>query len=96
MTGLTMSEQPDGPSDESSADAGDKFYRGTIEKLFRGSQSGVVRSGNGREIPFAFLHVVMVGPLRHFDDLREGMRIGFDVGWTAKGLRVTVIAAGAD
>jgi hypothetical protein len=71
----------------------DKFYRGTIDKLFRGSQSGVVRSGNGREIPFTFLHVTMVGAVRRFDELREGMPVGFDVGWTAKGLRVTIIRA---
>ena len=86
----------DEPADEEGAGAetpADKFYRGTIAKLFRGSESGVVRSGNGRDIPFTFLHVVMIGSLRRFDDLREGMPIGFDVGWTAKGLRVTVIRA---
>jgi hypothetical protein len=73
-----------------------KFYRGTIEKLFRGSQVGVVRSSSGREVPFEFLHVSMVGPLRAYDDLREGMPVGFDVGWTSSGLRVTVIRAGGD
>jgi hypothetical protein len=87
----------DEPFDEDGAGASpppeDKFYRGTIERLFRGSRSGVVRSGNGREIPFTFLHVVMVGAVRRFEDLREGMPVGFDVGWTAKGLRVTVIRA---
>jgi hypothetical protein len=71
-----------------------KFYRGTIERLFRGSQVGVVRSATGREIPFEFLHVEMVGPLRLYDDLREGMAVGFDVGWTSNGLRVTVMRAG--
>lgn len=86
----------DEPIDENGAETPtpeDKFYRGTIEKLFRGSQAGVVRSGNGREIPFTFLHVVMVGSVRRFEDLREGMPVGFDVGWTSKGLRVTVIQA---
>jgi hypothetical protein len=73
----------------------DKYYRGTIEKLFQGSQMGIVRSATGREVPFTFLHVVMAGPLRRFEDLREGMSVGFDVGWTSKGLRVTVIRAGA-
>jgi hypothetical protein len=72
----------------------DKFYHGVIYKLFRGSQGGVVRAGNGREIPFAFAHVTMAGRLRRFDDLREGLPVGFDVGWTSKGLRVTVIRAG--
>jgi hypothetical protein len=81
------------PPDDRSILAG-KFYRGTIDRLFRGSQVGVVRSFTGREIPFEFLHVSMVGPLRSYDDLREGMQVGFDVGWTSNGLRVTVIRAG--
>lgn len=77
-------------------ESADKFYHGRIEKLFRGSRMGVVRSGNGREIRFEFLHLTMVGPLRRFEDLREGMPVGFDVGWTSKGLRVTVLRAGGE
>ena len=30
---------------------------------------------------------------RKFEELREGMVVGFDVGWTSKGLRVTVLRA---
>jgi hypothetical protein len=39
-----------------------------------------------------FAYVTLLGAPRH--DLRflfEGMRVGFDVGWTSHGLRVTVI-----
>ncbi len=72
----------------------DKFYSGVIERLFAGSQMGTVRSGNGREIAFEFAHVAMVGPIRRFEDLSVGMPVGFDVGWTSSGLRVTVIRAG--
>ncbi len=80
------------PEDEgASPDGGDKFYRGVIKRLFRGSQEGIVRSVTGREIPFVFLHVTMLGPVRQFDDLNEGMAVGFDVGWTSSGLRVTVL-----
>jgi len=52
----------------------------------------VIRSDTGREVPFTFAFVTLIGAPRH--DLRylcEGMRVGFDVGWTSKGLRVTVI-----
>jgi hypothetical protein len=72
------------PSDE-------RFYVGTIRKLFLGSQSGIVRSANGRDIAFTWLHVEKIGRVRRFDDLREGMSVGFDVGWTSKGLRVTAM-----
>jgi hypothetical protein len=71
----------------------ERFYAGTIKKMFPGAGMGVVRSASGREIPFAAAHVQLVGPIRCFDDLREGMRVGFDVGWTSKGLRVTVLRA---
>jgi hypothetical protein len=70
---------------------GDKFYRGTVHALQRGAQRGMVRAASGRDIPFVFAHVIMVGPHRHFDDLYEGLRVGYDVSWTSKGLRVSVI-----
>lgn len=72
-------------------EAGDKFYRGTVEKLYRGAERGVIRSASGRDIPFTFAHVTMVGPRRRFEDLREGLNVGYDVSWTSNGLRVNVI-----
>jgi len=73
--------------------ASDRFYPGVIKKLFAGAGMGVVRSASGREIPFAAAHVILIGGIRRFEDLREGMGVGFDVGWTSKGLRVTVLRA---
>lgn len=82
----------DGTFDERPS-ATERFYVGTIRKLFFGSQSGIVRSESGREIAFVWLHVEKLGRIRHFEDLREGMPVGFDVGWTSKGLRVTTLRA---
>jgi hypothetical protein len=70
---------------------GEKFYRGTIVALSRGAQRGTIRSASGRNIPFVFMHVTMLGPHRNFDALREGLEVGYDVSWTSKGLRVSVI-----
>lgn len=70
---------------------GERFYLGTIRKLFPTAGLGMVRSDSGREIPFVALHVVIGGSVRRFEELREGMRVGFDVGWTSHGLRVTVL-----
>jgi len=72
----------------------DRFYTGTIKRLFPGAGMGVVRSATGREVPFASAHVVLTGSVRRFEELREGMAVGFDVGWTSKGLRVTVLHTG--
>jgi hypothetical protein len=71
--------------------ASDRFYRGTIKRLFGGSAMGMVLSDSGREITFAAAHVIVTGAVQRFDGLREGMRVGFDVGWTSHGLRVTLL-----
>lgn len=69
----------------------DNYYKGVIEKIFRGSRSGIVRSASGRELTFKFDLLRFAGGPRQFDELREGARVGFDVGHTANGLLVTVL-----
>lgn len=68
-----------------------QYYRGTIRKLHRSPERGVVRAATGREIPFIFAHVDMRGDRRRFDELRDGLVVGYDVSWTGKGLRVSTI-----
>ncbi len=70
------------------------FYQGTLVRLDRNRGRGAVRSQSGREIRFQFPYVEVVGaPLGGnfpgIDLLREGDHVGFDVGWTSSGLRVT-------
>lgn len=82
------------PDDTSAVDDSNllgKFYRGTVLTLSRGAERGTIRSATGRNIPFMFQHVTLVGPHQSFDALREGLEIGFDVSRTSKGLRVSVI-----
>lgn len=68
-----------------------KFYRGRIVRLRFGSQTGAIRSdSSGRVLPFRFSLVRLLGA-QGFSELREGMTVGFDVGWTSSGLRVSVI-----
>ncbi len=81
----------DDPPAPDAAEDGDKYYRGVIHKLSRSAQRGTIRSASGRNITFLFPHVTMVGPHRRFEDLREGLEVGYDVSWTSKGLRVSVI-----
>ena len=68
-----------------------RFYQGTIVRLFPGSRSGLVRTGSGREIPFAIVDVRMLGTTEGFAALHEGMRVGFDLGRTSRGVRVTTL-----
>jgi hypothetical protein len=81
----------DEPFVTGAANGNDKFYHGTVLKLSRGAERGTIRSASGRNIPFIFQFVTLVGPRQSFADLREGMDVGFDVSWTSKGLRVSVI-----
>lgn len=78
-------------ADDRSADAADRFYQGTILSLSAGSRSGSVRTGNGRDIPFTTRDIRILGTSKGFAALREGMRVGFDLGWTSRGVRVTTI-----
>jgi hypothetical protein len=68
------------------------FYRGQIVRYAAGSQSGILRTGSGREVAFELEHVVVLGALvagpgRYA--LAAGQEVGFDLGWTSRGLRVT-------
>jgi hypothetical protein len=74
----------------------DRFYLGIVVFLDRARGRGIVRSYSGREIRFEFPFVSVAGaPLGGrapgIDLLHQGDRVGFDVAWTSKGLRVTTI-----
>lgn len=76
------------------------FYSGLIVFLDRVRGRGLIRSFTGREIPFQFPFVSIVGApigrtLAGIELIKEGDSIGFDVGWTSNGLRVTRIKPAA-
>jgi hypothetical protein len=69
----------------------DLFHRGVITKLFPSNNTGFVRVESGREIPFSYEFVILCGAAKTVQDLREGEAVGYDLGWTPSGLRVTKI-----
>lgn len=74
----------------------DNYYRGVIAQLDRADFSGVILSDSGREIPFKFPFVMVVGApvggiAPGFESLKIGLRVGFDVGRSSKGLVATKI-----
>jgi hypothetical protein len=78
----------------------DNFYAGLIVSLDRVRGRGVIRSFHGREIPFQFPFVTVVGAplggrMPGIQLIKQGDSVGFDVGWTDKGLRVTTIRPAA-
>ncbi|HWP59467.1 MAG TPA: hypothetical protein VNL14_16360 [Candidatus Acidoferrales bacterium] len=77
--------------DEPAGDKPDLFHRGTISKLFHSNNMGLVRTESGREVPFSYQFVILSGVTKKPTELREGQEVGYDLGWTASGLRVTKI-----
>jgi hypothetical protein len=69
----------------------DLFHRGVITKLFPSNNTGFVRIESGREVPFSFEFVLLFGSAKTAQDLREGEAVGYDLGWTPSGLRITKI-----
>ncbi|MEK7341934.1 MAG: hypothetical protein AABZ69_06935 [Candidatus Binatota bacterium] len=69
----------------------DLFHQGVISKLFPTNNMGLVRTESGREVPFSFEFVILLGEAKNPSDLREGQEVGYDLGWTPKGLQVTKI-----
>jgi hypothetical protein len=69
----------------------DLFHHGVISKLFPSNNMGLVRTESGRETPFSFQLVILVGEVNKPGELKEGQAVGYDLGWTSGGLRVTKI-----
>jgi hypothetical protein len=80
------------PTDDDGEQSRDNFYHGVISKIFWSNETGVIHSDSGKEVPFIFAFVTLLGaPRQDINFLRPGMRVGFDVGWTSKGLRASTI-----
>jgi hypothetical protein len=71
--------------------SGDLYHHGIVVKLFPSNNMGIVRTESGREVRFAYDLVILSGQAKTPLDLREGERIGYDLGWTSAGLRITKI-----
>jgi hypothetical protein len=76
-----------------SADSGrdERYYHGTILRVHAGSRTGVLRTSNGRDLPFTARDLELVGASRGFASLRPGLEVGFDLGRTSSGLCVSLI-----
>ncbi|HYT56602.1 MAG TPA: hypothetical protein VEQ38_18005 [Verrucomicrobiae bacterium] len=76
-------------TDALSSPRGDFFHQGVITKLFPSNNTGVVRTESGRELTFSYELVVLVGEAKSPLDLKVGEPVGYDLGWTSNGLRIT-------
>ena len=68
---------------------GDFYHQGVITKLFPSNNIGVVRTESGRELTFSYDLVILVGETKSPLELKVGEPVGYDLGWTSNGLRIT-------
>jgi hypothetical protein len=68
---------------------GDFYHQGVITKLFPSNNIGVVRTESGRELTFSYDLVILCGEAKSPLELSVGERVGYDLGWTSSGLRIT-------
>ena len=78
-------------NDPLASSRGDYYHQGVITKLFPSNYTGVVRTESGRELTFAYEFVIVSGVVQSPLDLKVGEPVGYDLGWTSSGLRVTKI-----
>ena len=83
-----MSETDDNPA---VSPTDDLYHHGVITKLFPSNNTGIVRTESGRELPFSYELVILCGEAKTVQDLKEGERVGYDLGWTSGGLKITKI-----
>lgn len=69
----------------------DQYHHGVITKLFPSNKTGIVRTESGRELTFSYELVILFGEAKTPADLIEGEPVGYDLGWTSSGLRITKI-----
>ena len=87
----TQQEMAEPENDPLASSRGDWYHQGVITKLFPSNNTGVVRTESGRELTFSYDLVILVGAIKSALDLRVGEQVGYDLGWTSAGLRVTKI-----
>lgn len=72
-------------------DPNDQYHHGVVTKLFPSNNTGIVRTESGRELTFSYELVILCGEAKKPTDLTEGEPVGYDLGWTSSGLRITKI-----
>ncbi|MBI4374779.1 MAG: hypothetical protein HY542_07865 [Deltaproteobacteria bacterium] len=67
----------------------DNFRHGRVLKFFPQGSYGFVKDEEGREFYFHLDEVRLEGQHRERSGVREGVWVGFDIGLTSRGERVT-------
>jgi len=68
----------------------DKFSKGRVVKYFPQSKYGFIKDHRGKDLYFNIDEIRFAGQMGR-EHLKEGIVVGYDVGWTSHGLHVCTI-----
>ena len=68
----------------------DKFSKGRVMKYFPQSKYGFIKDRKGKDVYFNIDEVRFTGS-KGRESLKEGILVGYDVGWTSHGLHINKI-----
>jgi|GEM_PF-1353986 len=66
-----------------------KYYRGRIAKFNPSTGYGFVELTTGTHLFFYLEQIRLEGDHNRKSDVRPGKTVGFDVGWTERGIRIS-------
>ena len=72
-------------------DENDKFSKATVAEFYARQGYGVVALDDGTRIPFHVGSVTLVGEKSHPSYIQQGVRVGYDLGVTSRGPRISTL-----
>ena len=72
-------------------DENDNYSKATVEEFYPRQGRGVITLDDGTRIDFNVQSVSFVGEKAHPSYLQQGARVGYDIGVTSKGPRISTI-----
>ncbi len=75
-------------SAEAFVDPNDLFPKGQIIKFFQDQAYGFIKDQRGKDVYFNVNEMDLTGPRGKKENLKVGLKVGYDVSQTSKGLHV--------
>ena len=74
--------------EEAVIDPNDLFPKGQIVKYFQDQDYGFIKDQRGHDVYFNVNEMDLLGPRGKKENLKAGLKVGYDVSQTSKGLHV--------
>lgn len=72
-------------------DENDNFSKATVAEFYARQGYGIIALDDGTRIPFYVDCVTLVGEKSHPSYIQQGARVGYDIGITSRGPRISTL-----